>query len=93
MLKRVVLTGLKFLELEFLRLLPVEVLVGEMPIPRRLVINRLDQVELLDNDTRPHVEVVADDLYQLVRALVRCAVGLDEEGEGFSYTDGVGELD
>ncbi len=66
------------LELELLWLLPGEVGVGEVAVLRRLEVDRLDEVELLDDDTWSHVEVVADDLDELVGALVGGAVGLDE---------------
>ena len=64
-----------------------------MPIARRLVVDRLHEVQLLDDDTGSHVEVVADDLDELLARLVARAVGLDEQGEGLGHTDGVGELD
>ena len=81
------------LKFQRLRLLPAEVLVGEMAVLRRLVVDRLDQVQLLDDNTRSHVEVVADDSHQLVGGLFGSTVGLDEEGEWLGYTNGVGELD
>jgi len=59
----------------------------------RLVVDGLDEVELLDNDTRSQVEVLEDDLDELVGGLVGGAVGLNEDGEGLGDTDGVGELD
>lgn len=58
-----------------------------------LTVDWLDEVELLDNDTWPEVEVVADDLDELVRRLVGGTVGLDEDGKWLSNTNGVGELD
>ena len=66
------------LQLELFRLLPGEVLVGEVAVLGRLVVDRLDEVELLDDHTRTHVEVVADDFHQLLGALVGRAVGLHE---------------
>lgn len=74
------------LELERLGLLPVKVLVGKVAVLGGLVVDGLDEVELLDNDTGAHVKVGADDLDQLVRVLVRGAVGLDEEREGLGST-------
>jgi hypothetical protein len=58
------------LELKLLRLLPGEVLVGEVPVLSGLVVDGLGEIELLDNDTRSHIKVVADDLDELVRGLV-----------------------
>lgn len=81
------------LVLQRLRLLPAEVLVGEVAVLGGLVVDRLDQIKLLNNDTRSHVEVVADDLDQLVGALVRSAVGVNVEGQRLGHTDGVRELD
>src|SRR5690606_35583270 len=49
--------------------------------------------ELLDNDTGAEVEVVADDLDELIRGLLRGAVGVDVDGEGHGNTNGVRELD
>ena len=81
------------LELEGLGLLPGEVGVGEVAVLGGLAVDGVDQVELLDNDTGAHVEVGLDDLDELLGALVGGAVGLDEDGEGLSDTNGVGELD
>ena len=81
------------LELQLLGLLPGELLVGEVTVPGRLVVDGVGQVQLLDDDTGTHVKVVLDDLDKLVRGLVGGAVGLDEEGEGLGDTDGVGKLD
>jgi hypothetical protein len=80
------------LELESLGLLPGEVLVGEVAVLGCLAVDWLDEVELLDDDTWAHVEVVPDNLDELLRAAVRCAVGLDEYGERLGNTNGVGEL-
>ena len=81
------------LQVQRLWLLPGEVLVGEVAILRGLVVDRLDQVELLDDNTRPHVEVLANDLHQLLRALVGGSVGVNVEREWLSDADCVGELD
>jgi hypothetical protein len=58
------------LELKLLWLLPGEVLVGEVPVLSGLVVDGLGEIELLDNDPRSHIKVVADDLDELVRGLV-----------------------
>ena len=55
------------LESESLGLLPWEVLVSEVAVLRRLRINRLSEVEFLDDDTRAHIEVVSNDVDQLFR--------------------------
>jgi hypothetical protein len=81
------------LELEGLGLLPGKVLVGEVTVLGSLEVDGLGKVQLLDNDTRTEVKVVANDLDKLVGALLGGTVGLDEDGEGLSDTNGVGELD
>lgn len=58
-----------------------------------LEVDGLGQVKLLHDDTRTEVKVLANDRDQLVGALVGGTVGLDEDGEGLSNTDGVRELD
>ena len=63
-----------------------------MTVLGSLEVDGLGKVQLLDNDTRTEVKVVADDLDELVGALVGCTVGLDEDGEGLSDTNGVREL-
>lgn len=64
-----------------------------MAVLGRLQVDGPGQVELLDDDTGAHVEVVADDLDELVRGLGRGAVGVDKDGKGLSDTNGVGQLD
>jgi hypothetical protein len=82
------------LELKLLRLLPGEALVGtEVSVLGSLEVDGLVQVELTDDDTRSEVEVLADDLDELLRGLLRGAVRVDVDGEGLSDTNGVGELD
>ena len=80
------------LVLESLWLFPSEILVREMTVLRGLVVDWPDQVQLLDDDTRSHVEVLANDGYELFGALVGSAVGFYEERERLSNTDGVREL-
>jgi len=64
-----------------------------MAVLGSLEVDRLGKIELLDNNAGAEVEVVADDLDELVRVLLRGAVGVDVDGEGLSNTNGVGELD
>lgn len=56
-------------------------------------VDGLGKVKLLDNDTRTQVEVVPDDLDQLLRGLVGGTVGLNEDRERVSDTNGIRELD
>jgi hypothetical protein len=58
-----------------------------------LVVNGVGEVELLDNDTGAEVEVLADNLDELFRRLIRGTVVLNEEGERLGNTNGVRELD
>lgn len=81
------------LELESLGLLPGEVLVGEVTVLGGLVVDGLGQVKLADNDTGAEIKVAANDLDELVRRLLRSAVGVDVDGERLRNTNGVGELD
>lgn len=82
------------LELEGLGLLPGEALVGaKVAVLGRLEVDGLGEVELLDNDTGAEVEVGADDLDELIRVLLRGAVGVDVDRQGLRNTDGVRELD
>ena len=64
-----------------------------MAILGRLEVDGIRKVELLDNDTRPQIEVFLDDLHQLIRISVRCAVGLNEERKGLGNANGVRQLD
>ena len=48
------------------RLLPGEALVSEMAVLRSLEVDWLGKIEFLDNNTWPHVEVVANDLNKLL---------------------------
>lgn len=79
--------------LESLGLLPVEALVGEMTVLRCAAVDRLDEIELFDDDTRSQVEVVKDDLDKFMRGFVRSAVGFNKDGEWFGDPNGVGQLD
>lgn len=69
-----ILYGFTHLELESSWLLPGEVLVGEVAVLGRLAVDGLGEVQVLDDDTGTHVEVLADDLNELVGGLVRGAV-------------------
>lgn len=63
-----------------------------MAVLGSLAVDGLDEIELLDDDTGTHVEVLTDDGDELVRGLVRGAVRLDEDRERLGNTNGVGEL-
>lgn len=91
MLKQLDHTG-SDLVFESLGLFPWEALVGEMAVLGGLEVDWLGQVQLLDDDTRSHVEVSLDDVDELFAGLVGGAVGLDEQREGLRDTDGIGQL-
>lgn len=63
-----------------------------MAVLRSLKIDWLSQVELLHNDTWPHVEVVLDNADQLARRSLGCAVGVDKDGQGLRHANGVRQL-
>jgi len=58
-----------------------------------LEVDGLVEVELTDDDTGPHVEVVADNLHKLLRGLLGGAVGIDVDGKGLGNSNGVRKLD
>ena len=63
-----------------------------MPILSGLAVNRLREIQLLDNDAGPKVKVLVNDVHQLVAGLVAGAIGLNEDAEGLGDTDGIGKL-
>ena len=78
MLKRLEMLAAQDLVVELLRLLPGKFLVGEVAVLRSLLVDGLCEIEFLDNDSWSHIEIRTDNLYQLVRALIRRAVSFDE---------------
>jgi hypothetical protein len=86
--------GLVHLELQRLRFLPTEVLVGaKVAILGRLEVDWLVQVKLANDDTWSQVEVGPDDLNQFVGSLVRGTIRVDVDRERLSNTNRVRELD
>lgn len=81
------------LKLKGAGLLPGELLVSEVTVLGSLGVDGLGQVEILDDHTGTEIEVVTDNLDQLIGGLGGSTVGLDEDGEGLSNTDGVRQLD
>ena len=57
-----------------------------------LEVDGVDEVEFLDDDTGPQVEVGQDDLDKLVGALVAGTICLNEEGQRLRNTNGVRQL-
>ena len=78
-----------YLEFESLRLLPAEVLVGEVSVLCGLEVDRLGQVKLLDNNTRSQIEVLVDYLFEFIRGLVGSPVRINVNGEWLGNTNGV----
>ena len=66
------------LKFQLLRLLPGEVLVRKVAVFGRLEIYWPREVELFDDNTWPHIEILSDDLDQLVRRLARGTVRIDK---------------
>ena len=81
------------LEDELLGLLPGELAASKVAVRGGLVVDRLPQVELLDDHARAQVKVLLDDLDELRVALAAGAVRVDVDGQRLGDTDDVGELD
>jgi hypothetical protein len=62
------------LELESLGLLPFEALVAEVAILGGLEVDRVGEVEFLDDNTRSKIEVLENDIHQLSTASVAGAI-------------------
>ena len=86
-------TSVFLLKFEGLWLLPGEFLAGEVTVLGCLEVDWSGEVELLDDDSRSHVEVLLDDFDQLVGTLIGSTVCLDEEGKWLGDTNSVGKLD
>ena len=81
------------LQLEGLGLFPAEFGTTKVTVSGSLLVDGFEQVEFLDDDTRTQVPVVADNLNKLSLGLVRGTVGLNEDGQWASNTNGVRQLD
>lgn len=53
-------------------------MIREVPVFGCLEIDWSRKVELLDDDTWPHIEILSDDLDQLFRGLARGTVGINK---------------
>ena len=84
------------LEDDLLGLLPGEVGVSsaEVAVLSGLLVNRSQEVELLDDVAWAEVEVLLNNADEVLigKTLLHGAVGLDVDGEGVGKTDGVGDL-
>jgi hypothetical protein len=77
------------LQFQRLRFLPREILVGEVAILCCLAIDGSGQVELADDHTRSHVEILLDNVNQLLRGQVRSPVRLNKHRKGFGNPNGI----
>lgn len=78
---------------QILSLLPRELVSAEMPVTTRLLVNRLLQIQLLDDLARAQVEVVTHNLFQLCIGDLASAVRENRDVQRFGDSDGIGELD
>jgi hypothetical protein len=74
-------------------LLPGELGATEVTVSSGLLVDGLEQVKFLDDDTRTQVPVVSNDLNELSLVLVRGTVGLNEDGQWGGNTNSIGQLD
>ena len=79
-------------KLESFRLFPCERLIAEVTISRRLSVDGVNEVKLFDNDARSQIEVCSNDFLKFWSALLARAIALNEDRQGFSDTNRVGEL-
>jgi hypothetical protein len=77
---------------ELLGLFPRICWVAEVTIGSSLAVNRLLQVELLHDDTRPEVPILPDNLDELRISFLARAICIDEDRQGLRDTNSVGEL-
>ena len=78
---------------QLLGFLPCVLRVAKVAVCRRLAVNRLLEVKLLHDNTRPKIPVLADNLDKLQVRLLARAVSIDEDRQGLGYANGVRELD
>lgn len=81
------------LELKRLWLFPGEFRPPKMPVTGGVVIDGLKEVEFLYNDARTKVKIVEDDLENVPVRSRASAIRVDMDGDGFTHTNGIGDLD
>ncbi len=64
-----------------------------MTVGCSLAVDRLLQVELLHDNTRPKIPVLPDNLDELQISFLACAIRVDKDRQRLGDTNGVGELD
>jgi hypothetical protein len=65
----------------------------EVTVSRCLTVDGLLEAKFLDNDTGTKVKVATNNIDKILVGLLAGTVGVDENRQGLSDTDGVGELD
>ena len=60
-----------------------------MTVLGSLEVDGLGQIEFLDDDARPHVEVVPDDFNEFIGGLARRPISLDKKRQWFRDSNGV----
>ena len=80
------------LELQLLGTFPGEFGSAKMAVARRFLVDWLEEVEFLDDNTGSQVEIALDNFIYFRVALHTRAVCVDVDGDGFGYTDGIGNL-
>jgi hypothetical protein len=83
----------KNLKLEFLGVFPSELITAKVTISSSLLIDGLEKIKFLYNDTRTEVKVVSDDLDKFGLSLVGGAISINKDGKRLSNTNGIRELD
>jgi hypothetical protein len=83
----------KFLELEFLGVFPSELITTKVTVGSSLLVDGLEEVKFLDNDTRTEIKVISDDLDKFSLSLIGGTVGINENGKRLSNTNSIRKLD
>jgi hypothetical protein len=73
-------------------LFPGEFFTTKVTVGSSLLVDGLEEVEFLDNDTRTEVEVVANDFNQFSLRLFRGTVSINKDGKRFSNTNSIRKL-
>lgn len=70
-------------------LFPGELGATKVTICSSVAVNRFEQIQFLDNNTRSKIKVVLDDLQQFCIALFSSSIGVNKDRSWFSYTNGI----
>jgi hypothetical protein len=83
----------KNLKLEFLGVFPSELITTKVTVGSSLLVDGLEEVKFLDNDTRTEIKVISDDLDKFSLSLIGGTVGINENGKRLSNTNSIRKLD